>query len=641
MTAELYIHIVGNAPGDVEVCVHALAAARSTFFRVVTSLNVQSFLKSIETAIPDCVLLDSRFPVDDGMAVLNAIRANYPMLPVIILAGQGNETAVANWMKAGANEQIPKDNLDTPVLEKLIADAVASNFIDSTRITAPLVLLVDDNPDDRDKYIRLLKKIRSLEYRYIEAEGYESMQRHMAVHRIDCILLDYSLPGRSGLDILYEVVRKHPHLPIIMMTGQGNEAVAVQAIKGGAQHYLVKSDITEESLHTHITTAIQHCDAERERKNLLQKLKETNLRYERTQGAIAQAMEGISFIDPLGRYVTLNEAYAEMTGYKLYELIGRNWMAVAHADEQPKLEEAYHGMLETGKVVTEVRGIKRDGSELHKRVTMISQYDEPGVFVGFHCFMQDITAFKTQEKDQQKLLEKLIESNTQLERFAYIASHDMQEPIRMVTSFGALLLQDYENILDETGRSYLRMLVDSGVRMKDMVEDLLSYSRLGNEHAPMLSCDGNKIYEGIRQNLQALIDESEAEVTADPLPNLYGNPVQLLRLLQNLVVNGIKYQSGGSKAKVHISAGEDARYWRISVADNGIGIKPEFQEAIFQPFRRLHTWDSIQGTGLGLSICRKIAENHLGALTVESTFGNGSIFSFTIKKPSQKTTEII
>lgn len=361
-----------------------------------------------------------------------------------------------------------------------------------------LVLLVDDNPDDRERYVRQLKKIAQANYNYVEADGYDSMLTMLKQHKPDCVLLDYSLPGRNGLEILQEIVAKERHLPVIMMTGQGNESIAVKSLKEGAQHYLVKSEVTDELLHTHILAAIKHCAMERE-----------------------------------------------------------------HDD----------------------------------------------------------------------LIEQLMESNVALERFAYVASHDLQEPIRMINNFGKILLAEYQSRLDDEGREYLSMVTESGERMRDMVNDLLDYSRMSHEAMKPEQFEGEQVLESVLENLKVLIEDTHTEITHDPLPQLSGNPVQIMRLLQNLITNAIKYQPPGNKPCIHIGVKDCADAWNISVSDNGIGIDNRFISQIFEPFRRLHTWDTIKGSGLGLAICKKLAENNNGSISASSTPGKGSIFTISLPKP--------
>lgn len=231
-----------------------------------------------------------------------------------------------------------------------------------------------------------------------------------------------------------------------------------------------------------------------------------------------------------------------------------------------------------------------------------------------------------------ELMQKLIKSNAELERFAYVASHDLQEPIRMITNFSQLIVQSYSKHFDKEAHEYLQIIIDASYRMHEMIEDLLIYSRMGNEIAPFTLFDGEKTLENTLTSLQILIEETKTQITKDPFPPLYGNSIQIQRVLQNLIVNAIKYQPPGNPPKIKIRIVDQNNEWRISIKDNGIGIEKKFLEEVFQPFRRLHSWDTIKGTGLGLAICKRIVENHQGKLWATSDLGKGTTFYFTLPK---------
>lgn len=353
------------------------------------------------------------------------------------------------------------------------------------------------------------------------------------------------------------------------------------------------------------------------------------------KGVMENAVEGMARLDTDGRYIYVNEAYARMAGYTPENLQGREWPITVHQDDQSFMLQEYDRMVKDRiKVTPEARGVRKDGSCFHKQLTMIPEYSANGDLVGHYCFMKDIAERKQAEALREELINQLASSNTELERFAYVASHDMQEPLRMVKSFADILAKDYETKLDTTGKEYLRVMVSSVNRMQAMIENLLSYSRLGKHQVNMHQVIGTKDVVQALDDLQETISQSAAKVTYDPLPEMLGDPVTFIRLLQNLILNAIKYQPEGQTAKVHISGEDTGHEWRIDVRDNGIGIDIEFHEKIFEPFRRLHTWDEVKGTGMGLAICKKIVENMGGRIEVQSVVGKGSVFSFTIPKPA-------
>lgn len=239
---------------------------------------------------------------------------------------------------------------------------------------------------------------------------------------------------------------------------------------------------------------------------------------------------------------------------------------------------------------------------------------------------------KEREANLAQVIDKLTQSNTELERFAYVVSHDMQEPIRAVANFSSLLWHQYETKLDPAGQKYLSIITDSAKRLQAMVSDLLEYARVGQGARAREKTDVNQLMQYVLDNLKVTIDEHSAEVTYGTLPVLQGYPVQFMSLLQNLINNAIKYQPAGKVPHVRVAAEDKGDHYLFSVADNGIGIEPGNVEKIFEPFKRLHSYQEYTGTGLGLAVAKKIVDNHGGRIWVESVPGTGSVFYFTVMK---------
>lgn len=357
-----------------------------------------------------------------------------------------------------------------------------------------------------------------------------------------------------------------------------------------------------------------------------------------SQDAISRSVEGISRIDTNGNFVSVNLAYANAVGYGLKELHGRHWSVAVHSDDVPEAELAYKAMRENDTATIEVRGIRKDKSVFYQQMSMISQFDEKHVFAGHHIFMKDITKRKLAEGEREELISRLNDSNEELERFAYICSHDMQEPVRMIRSFGDKLKNHMEDKIsdDEKAQRYLHFVIDGAERAQKLIADILDYSRLQHDTVRPEEINLNEIVDQAKETMESSLRMTGGNVTSDELPVVTGHKTQLYQLFQNLINNGLKYQSMGSKPQVHVGVKDAGDYWEFSIQDNGIGIEPRHQKKIFDIFQRLHRKDEYAGTGVGLSICRKIAERHGGRIRVESEKGRGSTFVFTIRKSNNQ-----
>ena len=251
------------------------------------------------------------------------------------------------------------------------------------------------------------------------------------------------------------------------------------------------------------------------------------------------------------------------------------------------------------------------------------------LFQVLRIYSLDITKRQQAEEKLQRTLEDLERSNKELEEFAYIASHDLQEPLRKIANFSEMLVTQYQGRLDEQAERYFGYIIDGAKRMQALINDLLSYSRVGRAELTLVPASLEEILKGTLSNLQALIQESGAEISHDPLPTLQVNPHQMGQLLQNLITNGIKFHDHRAP-RIHLSARQEGQEWVIAVRDHGIGFDPQYVEGIFKVFKRLHSKEQYPGTGIGLAICKKIVERHGGRIWAESEPGRGATFYFTI-----------
>jgi signal transduction histidine kinase len=241
----------------------------------------------------------------------------------------------------------------------------------------------------------------------------------------------------------------------------------------------------------------------------------------------------------------------------------------------------------------------------------------------------NITERKQVEETLARQAEDLRRSNTELEQFAYVASHDLQEPLRIMSNFSQLLERRYKGRLDQDADEFIGFIVDAASRMQKLITDLLAYSRVGHDNTNMVEVDCDRLVRNLVESMAVTIETADGQVTFDRLPIIKAHETSLIQLFQNLIGNAIKFR-GEQPPRIHISARQADGEWFFSVRDNGIGIEPQYNQRIFMIFQRLHSREKYAGTGIGLSICKKIVENLGGRIWVESELGQGTTFTFTV-----------
>jgi PAS domain S-box-containing protein len=343
------------------------------------------------------------------------------------------------------------------------------------------------------------------------------------------------------------------------------------------------------------------------------------------------SLDAMVVVNGTGAIVLVNAQTEKRFGYDVGELLGQpvtNILPVGVADQLPDydLRGAREAIGQSTETDVPVVARRKDGSEFPIEIMLSPLAIAEGIFLT--AVIRDISVRNAEEANLRQKIDELNRSNEELGRYAYIASHDLQEPLRMVASYTQLLSRRYKGRLDAEADEFIAFAVDGATRMQELIEDLLAYSRVASMGTKMSDTSSEFALAQAISNLHEAISDSGALVTNDGLPRVQADGTQLVQLFQNLIGNAIKYQGPGIP-HVHVSAARvGTGSWSFAVKDNGIGIESQYLERIFDMFQRLHKRSEFSGTGMGLAICKKIVERHGGRISVQSQPGLGSTFSF-------------
>jgi len=485
-------------------------------------------------------------------------------------------------------------------------ERVAKTFLRSA--TAMAISTIEDGLyiDANEAFLELVERERD------EVVGHTSTGAGIVTEKERSALIDeFTSQGRVAS---YEI-------PVLMKDGKIKDVLINSSrIHFGGRDYLL----------TIIKDISAHKKAEKE-------LHRSEQKY---RNMVENAIEGIFQTTPQGRFVTVNPALVRMLGYDSEEeLVGsvHNIGRELYVDPGRR-EELIRIMNEQGSVSGfEFRLYRKDRKIIWGSQTARKVVDEHGNFLYLEGIVEDITERKRAVAELQRLNEELVRSNRDLEQFAYVASHDLQEPLRMVSSFTQLLSQRFADKLDQDGQDFIKYAVDGANRMQRLIQDLLAFSRVSTRGKPFEPVDLHEPLGEALRNLNIKIDETNAMVTTDELPMISADRTQIMQVFQNLIDNAVKFCKKDEPPRVHVTAESAGSEWIISVTDNGIGIDPQYFERIFKIFQRLHTNREYSGTGIGLALCHKIITRHGGRIWVQSTEGEGARFCFAL--PDRLNTE--
>ncbi|MBF0345023.1 MAG: PAS domain S-box protein [Nitrospirae bacterium] len=339
------------------------------------------------------------------------------------------------------------------------------------------------------------------------------------------------------------------------------------------------------------------------------------------------SVDSFILLDMTGKILYVNESAYKRRGYTKEEMLNNHISQFNSKKYADRVADRIRELIEKKENTFEAEHIKKDGSLMPVEITSrLINIDNKELILSV---VRDITYRKKAEEELKFYTSLLERSNKELEQFAYVASHDLQEPLRKISGFTEILANEYKDKFDDNAKEYMEFIIDGAVRMRALISDILSYSRITTRGKELKLIDTNKVLKKVLRDITTVVEENNAVITYDDLPNILADDSQIYLVFQNIILNGIKYKRKEEAPRIHISVVKEEEEWVFSIADNGIGIDSQFFEKIFVIFQRLHSRDEYSGTGIGLAICKKIVERHGGRIWVESSVGRGSTFYFS------------
>ena len=629
MAVPLRVLILEDEPADAELAVHALRQAgfEPDWTRVDTE---EDYVRCLELS-PNVILADHRLPQFDSVRALARLRERGLDVPFVIVSGAIAQDLAVGLMEQGAADFVVKDRLAR--LGPAVLRALERKLLRDEKRLAEQRLLASE------------RRFRAL----IEhsSDGIVLLSPEAVIlyaSRSTARILGYvpeELAGRNAFDFVHpediastrtqiEDLKQSPGIVVSAMFRMAHKDGSWRWVEMTGTNLLAEPDVQAIVINLRDVT-----ERERARRELQE---QTQL----LQNILESMSEGVIVADRNERFRIFNAAAQRIYGQGAAEAPSSEWPQIYHlylpdgvtpfpADRLPLVRAI------RGESTAETEILVRRSQAADSLVILVSGRPirgGTGDVVGGVIVCHDVTARRQAAKALAQRAEELARSNRELQQLAYVAAHDLQEPLRMVASYVELVAERYKGRLDEKADKYINYAVEGADRMKALVDALRGFLVLTTQARPFEPVDAAASILGALANLHQVIEEREAVVTHDPLPSIKGDPAQMVQLFQNLIGNALKFCDG--TPRVHVAAERTGEEWVFSVRDNGIGIAPEHHERIFQIFQRLHGRDKYPGTGMGLAICKKVVERHGGRIWVESRPGQGSTFFFTLPVVGRK-----
>jgi PAS domain S-box-containing protein len=506
------------------------------------------------------------------------------------------------------------------------------------------ILVVDDRPEG---LLALEAVFSDDNYNLIKASsGHQALQCSL-LYDFAVILLDVQMPELDGFETAQLLRRnlRSQRTPIIFVTAINKEARHInQGYESGAVDYIFKPldpfvlkskvsvfvDLFRKNQQIKEQAALlRTMELEKKEQQLLQLHQENLRRYDNLADAVPQI---ILKLQPDGKVSYINQSWREYTGFDSKALI--NWRLIVHPKDINKFLSSWVMIRRQKKhdfqIELRLRAAK-DGIYRWHLIKIIAELNNK-MITDWIATCTDIDDLKKAGDKFRLLSQELTRSNKELEEFAYVASHDLKEPLHVVSSFACLLEKRLHSKLDEHEKDFFKYIMQATDQAQTLMKELLEYSRIGKERS-VETVYLSDVLTQVLQHLKINIEESGATIKYDRLPDIKGNHLEMIQLFQNLIANALKFRNEDGKAvEITISVKPAEDMWLFSIKDNGIGIDPEFKDRIFEMFQRLHSKTKYSGTGVGLAVCKKIIQNQGGKIWVESNLNQGSTFYFTLKQ---------
>jgi PAS domain S-box-containing protein len=505
--------------------------------------------------------------------------------------------------------------------------------------SATRLLLVEDDPGDARLLREMLNEPSAYRTNLTHVEDMRGAEKHLAAHVLDLILLDLGLSDAQGLEAVRRAHAAAPSIPLVVLTALDDEEMADGALREGAEDYLVKGQIETRGLLRAVRYAIG-------RKAVEEAL---FLEKERAQVTLDSIGDAVVCTDVSGNITFLNRMAESLTGWPWREAVDRPVTEVLRIVDATSRDTTLNPMYlaaredRTVHMKPECLLVRRDGFEFAIDDTASPIHGRDGLPTGAVIVFRDVGVTRAMAQHIRAIDAELERSNRELQDFATIASHDLQEPLRKIQAFGDRLEERLSSVLDEETGDYLRRMKDAAARMQTLISNLLEYSRVTIQLEPPRPVDLDLVVTDVLSDLDERIRVTQGQVLVGPLPTLLARPLQMRQLFQNLIANALKFHPEGVAPEVHVEATacgpkgarsrkDPAYVWEIRVRDNGIGFDEQYAERIFAPFQRLNGRQAFEGTGMGLAICRKIVTLSGGTITATSQPGAGSTFLITLPR---------